>query len=64
LIARIDSLKFLKKEAVSKPQIRFKGKAFRALEAERTLQYMSISMGGTTQPLSLKWGFETTSKTV
>jgi len=48
-------------EVVSKPQIRLKGKAFRALEAERTRKYVSISMRGTTQPLSLRWGFETTS---
>ena len=49
-------------EVVSKPQIRFKGKASRALEAERTRKYVSISMCGATQPLSLRWGFETTSK--
>jgi hypothetical protein len=49
-------------EVVSKPQIRFKGKASRALEAERTRKYVSISMRGTTQPLGLRWGFKTTSK--
>jgi hypothetical protein len=38
-------------EVVSKPQIRFKGKASRGLEAERTRKYVSISMRGTTQPL-------------
>jgi hypothetical protein len=47
---------------VSKAQIRFKGKASRALEAERTRKCVSISMRGTTQPLGLRWGFETTSK--
>jgi len=49
-------------EVVSKPQIRFKGKASRALEAERTRQYVSISIRGTTRPLGLRWGFDTTSK--
>jgi hypothetical protein len=48
-------------EVISKFQIRFKGKASRALEAERTRKYVSISMGGTTQPLDLRWGFEITS---
>jgi hypothetical protein len=48
-------------EVVSKPQIRFKGKAFRKLKAERTREYVSISICGTTQPLGLRWGFETTS---
>jgi hypothetical protein len=32
------------------------------LEAERTRKCVSISMRGTTQPLGLRWGFETTSK--
>ena len=48
-------------ELVSKPQIRFKGKASRELETERTREYVSISICGTTQPLGLRWGFETTS---
>ena len=48
-------------EVVSKPQIRFKGKASRGLKTERTRQYVSISIRGTTQPLGLRWGFETTS---
>jgi hypothetical protein len=46
---------------VSKSQIRFKGKASRGLKTERTRQYVSISIGGTTQPWGLRWGFETTS---
>ena len=49
-------------EVVSKPQIRFKGKASRGLKTERTRKYVSISIRGTTQPLGLRWGFETTSK--
>jgi hypothetical protein len=46
---------------VSKPQIRFKGKASRELKTERTRKYVSISICGTTQPLDLRWDFETTS---
>jgi hypothetical protein len=42
----------------------FTGKASRALEAERTRKYVSISMCGTTQPLGLRWGFETTSTAI
>ena len=34
----------------------------RELETERTREYVSISIRGTTQPLGLRWGFETTSK--
>jgi acyl-CoA synthetase (NDP forming) len=48
-------------EVISKPQIRFKGKAPRGLKTERTCKYVSISIRGTTQPLGLRWGFETTS---
>ena len=48
-------------EVVLKPQIRFKGKAPREFKAERTREYVSISIRGTTQPLGLRWGFETTS---
>jgi hypothetical protein len=51
-------------EVVSKPQIRFKGKASRGLKTERTRQYVSISIGGTTPPLGLRWGFETTSNSL
>ena len=47
---------------VSKPQIRFKGKASRELKTKRTRKYVSISICGTTQPLGLRWGFETTSR--
>ena len=49
-------------EVVSKSQIRFKGKAPRKLKTERTRKYVSISIYGTTQQLSLRWGFETTSR--
>ena len=45
-------------KVVSKPQIRFKGKASRGLKTERTRQYVSISIRGTTPPLGLRWGFE------
>jgi hypothetical protein len=48
-------------EVVSKYQIRFKGKASRALEAERTHKYVSITMRRTTQPLGLRWDFATPS---
>jgi hypothetical protein len=56
-------------EVVSKPQIRFKGKASRGLKTERTRKYVSISIwacdelsrAGTTQPLGLRWDFDTTS---
>jgi hypothetical protein len=47
---------------VSKPQIRFKGKASRELKTERTRKYVSISICGATQPLGLRWGFGTTSR--
>ncbi len=33
-------------EVVSKPQIRFKGKASRGLKTERTRKYVSISIRG------------------
>jgi hypothetical protein len=46
---------------VSKPQIRFKGKASRELKTERTRKYVSISIRGTTQLSDIRWGFETTS---
>jgi len=48
-------------EVVSKPQIRFKGKASRGFKTERTRKSVSISIGGATQPLGLRWGFESTS---
>ena len=48
-------------EVVPKAQIRFKGKASRKLKTERTRQYVSISICGTTQPLGLRWGFGATS---
>jgi len=56
-----NKLNLIKIEVVSKPQIRFKGKASRGLKAERTRKHVSISMRGTTQPLGLRWGFDTTS---
>ena len=49
-------------EVVSKPQIRFEGKASHGLKTARTRKYVSISIRGATQPLGLRWGFETTSK--
>jgi hypothetical protein len=36
-------------------------KASRKLKTERTRKYVSISICGTTQPLGLRWGFETAS---
>jgi hypothetical protein len=32
--------------------------------SERTREYVSILIRGTTQPLGLRWGFETTSKEI
>ena len=49
-------------EVVSKPQIMFESKASRGLKTERTRQYVSISICGTTQLSDIRWGFETTSK--
>ena len=48
-------------EVVSKPQIRFKGKAQADEKAQHTRQYVSILRRLATLPLSLRWGFETTS---
>jgi hypothetical protein len=48
-------------EAVSKPQIRFKGKAQTDEKAQHTQEYVSILRRLATQPLGLRWGFETTS---
>jgi hypothetical protein len=44
---------------VSKPQIMFESKASRGLKTERTRQYVSISIHGTTQLSDIRWGFET-----
>ena len=49
-------------EAVLKAQVRSKGKASSELKAERTRQYVSISICWTTQPLGLRWAFKTASK--
>jgi hypothetical protein len=46
---------------VSKPQIRLKGKAQADEKAEHIQRYVSISNKPATQPLGLRWGFETTS---
>jgi hypothetical protein len=52
---------------VSKPQIRFKGKAsgYGGTSRESAVRHkfwrMSICRRPATQPLSLRWGFETTS---
>jgi hypothetical protein len=48
-------------EVVSKPQIRFKGKAQADRESAVRLRRMSIYRRPATQPLGLRWGFETTS---
>jgi hypothetical protein len=49
-------------EVVSKPQIRFKGKAQADRESAAYIGYVSIYRRPATQPLGLRWGFETTSK--
>jgi len=49
-------------EAVSKPQMRFKGKARADRESAAYVKYVSIYQRSATQPLSLRWGFETASK--
>jgi hypothetical protein len=46
---------------VSKPQVRFKGKAQTDEKAQHTRQYVSILKRFATQLLSLRWDFETTS---
>ena len=48
-------------EVASKPQIMFESKASRELKTERTRQYVSISIRGTTQLSDIRWGFKTTS---
>ncbi|MDH3879438.1 MAG: hypothetical protein OET18_16480, partial [Desulfobacterales bacterium] len=45
---------------VSKPQIRFKGKAQADRESAAYVKYVSIYRRSATQPLGLRWGFETT----
>ena len=47
---------------VSKPQIRSKGKARVDEKAQHTWEYVSILKRLATQPLGLRWGFETASK--
>jgi hypothetical protein len=48
-------------EVASKPQIRFKGKAQADRESAAYVKYASIYRRSATQPLGLRWGFETTS---
>ena len=48
-------------EVVSKPQIRFKGKAQADRESAAYILYVSIYRRPATQPLGLRWGFDTTS---
>jgi hypothetical protein len=48
-------------EAVSKPQIRFEGKAQADEKAQHTWEYVSILRRSATQPSGLRWGFETAS---
>jgi hypothetical protein len=49
-------------EALSKPQVRFKGKAQADEKAQHTWWYVSILKRLATQPLGLRWGFETASR--
>jgi hypothetical protein len=49
-------------EAVSKPQIRFKGKAQTDEKAEHIQIYVSILKRAATLQLGLRWGFETASR--
>jgi hypothetical protein len=51
-------------EVVSKPQIRFKGKAQADRESAAYFEYVSIYRRPETQPLGLRWGFETTSNQI
>ena len=44
---------------VLETQIMFESKAFRGLKTERTRQYVSISIRGTTQLSDIRWGFKT-----
>jgi hypothetical protein len=48
-------------EVVSKPQIRFKGKASVRSGKRSIHEYVSIYRRPATQPLGLRWDFETTS---
>ena len=47
-------------KVVSKPQIRFKGKAQADRESAAYVEYVSIYRRPATQPLGLRWGFEAT----
>jgi len=51
----------MQSEVVSKSQIRFKGKAQADQESTAYVSYVSIYWRSATQPLRLRWGFETTS---
>ena len=48
-------------EVVSKPQIRFRGKAQADRESAAYVEYVSIYRRPATQPLGLRWGLEITS---
>jgi hypothetical protein len=58
------SVQFTSVEVVSKPQIRFKGKAQADRESAAYVQYVSIYQRPATQPLGFRWGFETTSNQI
>jgi hypothetical protein len=49
-------------EMASKPQIRFKGKASGRSGKRSIRRYVSIYRRTATQPLGLRWGFETISR--
>jgi len=51
----------LELEVVSIPQIRLKGKAQADRESAAYIEYVSIYRRSATQPLGLRWGFETAS---
>ena len=48
-------------EAISKPQMRFEGKAKADEKREHTREYVSILKRLSTRPSSVRWGFETAS---
>jgi hypothetical protein len=49
-------------EAISKPQIRFEGKAKAEEKAQHTREYVSILKRLSTQPSSVRWVFEMASR--
>ena len=54
----IQEVFFVWPEVATEYQIVFESKAFRELKAERTRQYVSISIRGTTQLSDIRWGYE------